>query len=72
MRSLENPETSILKGKQIFRNCIREHEGPEEKTPVEACGIEIEGQIKWMTLIQNASPVVTVNRQKKLGVVSTG
>ena len=26
------------------------------KTPAEACGIVIEGQNKWKTLIQNASP----------------
>jgi len=25
------------------------------KTPAEACGIEIEGKDKWITLIQNAS-----------------
>jgi hypothetical protein len=27
----------------------------EGKTPAEACGITIEGQNKWKTLIQNAS-----------------
>ena len=25
------------------------------KTPAEACGIEIQGDNKWITLIQNAS-----------------
>jgi len=25
------------------------------KTPAEACGIKIEGENKWITLIQNAS-----------------
>ena len=25
------------------------------KTPAEACGIKIEGENKWLTLIQNAS-----------------
>jgi len=28
--------------------------GLEGKTPSEACGIEINGDNKWMTLIQNA------------------
>lgn len=27
------------------------------KTPAEACGIEIKGNDKWRTLIQNASKV---------------
>ncbi len=34
---------------------IREHEGLNGKTPSEACGIEIKGKNKWITLIQNAS-----------------
>lgn len=29
--------------------------GLEGKTPAQACGIEIEGDNKWKTLIQNAS-----------------
>jgi len=34
---------------------IRDHEGLDGKTPAEACGIKIEGENKWKTLIQNAS-----------------
>ena len=34
---------------------IRPHEGLNGKTPAEACGITVEGDNKWMTLIQNAS-----------------
>jgi hypothetical protein len=33
---------------------IRPHEALNGKTPSEACGITIEGQNKWLTLIQNA------------------
>ena len=29
--------------------------GLDGKTPSEACGIEVEGENKWITLIQNAS-----------------
>ena len=43
-----------IKGYQIFHNYIREHEGLEGKTPAEACGIEVKGENKWITLIQNA------------------
>jgi len=55
MRGLKKKDTPILKGYQIFYNYIREHEGLNGKTPAEACGIKIEGQNKWITLIQNAS-----------------
>jgi transposase-like protein len=55
IRGLKKTNTPILKGYQIFHNYIREHEGLEGKTPAEACGIKIEGENKWITLIQNAS-----------------
>jgi putative transposase len=29
--------------------------GYEGKTPAKACGIELKGENKWITLIQNAS-----------------
>lgn len=55
MRGLKIKETAILKGMQVYHNYIRPHEGLDGKTPAEACGIEIKGENKWMTLIQNAS-----------------
>jgi putative transposase len=55
MRSLKKKDTPILQGMQIFHNYIRPHEGLDGKTPSEACGIEIKGENKWITLIQNAS-----------------
>ena len=55
MRGLKKTDTPILKGYQIFHNFIRTHKGLEGKTPVEACGIKVEGENKWITLIQNAS-----------------
>jgi len=54
MRGLKKTNTPILKGYQLFHNYIRPHEGLEGKTPAEACGINIEGKNKWLTLIQNA------------------
>ncbi len=47
--------TPILKGYKIFHNYIRTHEGLDGKTTAEKCGIEIKGDNKWITLIQNAS-----------------
>jgi hypothetical protein len=55
MRGLKTKDTPILLGYQIFHNYIRQHEGLDGKTPAEACGIEIKGKNKWITLIQNAS-----------------
>jgi transposase-like protein len=55
MRGLKTTDTPILTGYQIFHNYIRPHEGLDGKTPSEACGINIEGKNKWITIIQNAS-----------------
>ena len=33
--------------------------GLDGKTPSEACGIEIQSENKWITLIQNASRTTT-------------
>jgi transposase-like protein len=55
MRGLKKDDTAILQGYQIFHNFIRPHEALNNKTPAEACGIQIQGKNKWKTLIQNAS-----------------
>jgi len=54
MRGLKTKETPILLGYQIFHNFMRPHEALDGKTPSEACGIQVEGKNKWITLIQNA------------------
>jgi transposase-like protein len=55
MRGIKTKNTDIFNGYQIFHNYIRPHEALDGKTPAEACGIEIEGKNKWVTLIQNAT-----------------
>ncbi len=55
MRGLKKPDTPILKGYQIFHNYLRPHEALDGKTPAEVAGIKIQGQNKWLTIIQNAS-----------------
>ncbi len=55
MRSLKKPETPILTGMQIFHNYVRPHMALKGKTPAEKAGIKIEGENKWLTMIQNAS-----------------
>jgi putative transposase len=55
MRGLKTKDTAILTGYQLFHNYLRPHEALDGKTPAEACGIQIKGNNKWKTLIQNAS-----------------
>ena len=52
---LNKADTAILPGYQIYHNYMRPHEGLNGKTPAEKCGIIIEGENKWKTLIENAS-----------------
>ena len=55
VRGIKRKDTPILTGYQIYHNYLRPHEALEGKTPAEACGIKVEGENKWLTIIQNAS-----------------
>jgi putative transposase len=55
VRGLKRMDTAILIGYQICHNYLREHEGLNGITLAEASGIKIEGENKWITVIQNAS-----------------
>jgi transposase-like protein len=55
MRSLKKIDTPILTGLEIFHNYVRPNEGLDGRTPSEVAGITVEGENKWLTLIQNAS-----------------
>jgi hypothetical protein len=55
MRGVKKMDTPILTGYQLYHNYFREHEGLNGKSPVEIAGIKIEGENKWITVIQNAS-----------------
>jgi transposase-like protein len=55
MRGLKISNTPILTGYQIYHNYIRPHMSLDGKTPSEVAGIKVEGDNKWITLIQNAS-----------------
>ena len=57
MRSLKREDTPILEGYQIYHNFFRPHMSLNGLTPAEAAGIKIEGDNKWITLIQNASRI---------------
>jgi hypothetical protein len=61
MRTLEKADTPILSGMQIYHNYIKPHDGLKGKTPAEAAGIQVQGENKWLTLIQNASKKHTID-----------
>ena len=60
MRGLKKVDTVILKGYQLFHNYFRPHMALNGNTPANACGIYINGEDKWKTVIQNASKEVVI------------
>ena len=54
-RNLKKDDSPILTGMQIYHNYVRGHMGLNGKTPADLAGIQVEGNDKWLTLIQNAS-----------------
>ncbi|AIC15250.1 DDE-type integrase/transposase/recombinase [Nitrososphaera viennensis] len=55
MRGLKKMDTPVLAGYQIYHNYFREHESLGNHTPAEIAGIKVEGENKWITMIQNAA-----------------
>ncbi|MGI0016900.1 MAG: integrase core domain-containing protein [Nitrososphaera sp.] len=57
MRGMDHKESAqiLMDAMRIYLNYIKPHQGLEAKTPMEVSGVKIEGQNKWITLIQNAS-----------------
>ncbi len=54
-RGLKREDSPILKGCQLYHNFIRPHEALDGQTPADRVGIKVEGDNKWLTIIQNAS-----------------
>jgi transposase-like protein len=54
VRGVKKKDSPIFDGYQIYHNYFRPHMSLDGKTPSEACGIEIKGDNKWITVIQNA------------------
>ncbi len=55
VRGIKKEDTAIIDGYQIYHNYVKPHMSLDGKTPAEACGIDVKGNNKWITLIQNAS-----------------
>ena len=66
MRGLKRTDTTVLTGYQLYHNYFRPHEALNGKTPAEKCGIIIEGENKWKTVIENAK----IQQGYKKGCVS--
>ena len=54
MRGIKKDDSVIFDGYQIYHNFVRPHMSLNRKTPAQACGIDVQGNNKWLTLIQNA------------------
>jgi len=55
VRGVKREDSPLLAGLQIYHNHVRPHMALKNRTPGEVAGIKVEGQDKWLTLIQNAS-----------------
>lgn len=54
-RELKPRDIPIPKGYQLYHNYVRTREALKRKTTTDACGIIVERNDMWITLIQNAS-----------------
>lgn len=55
IRGVKSADSPLFDGYQIYHNYFRPHMSLDGKTPAEASGIKIQGNNKWITLIQNAT-----------------
>jgi hypothetical protein len=55
VRGVKREDSPLLTGLQIHHNFVRPHMALGGQTPAEKAGIKVEGQDKWLTVIQNAS-----------------
>ncbi|MGA3110326.1 MAG: DDE-type integrase/transposase/recombinase, partial [Candidatus Bathyarchaeia archaeon] len=55
VRGVKKEDSPLIAGLQIYHNYVRPHMGLDGKTPADMAGIEVHGNDKWLTLIQNAT-----------------
>jgi hypothetical protein len=61
IRGIKSKDSPLFKGAQIYHNYIRSHMGLNGDTPADRAGIKIDGENKWLTIIQKAT---SLNRNK--------
>ena len=64
-RGLKKTDSPAIAGIQLYHNYIRPHTSLDDDTPADRSGIEIKGDNKWLTIIQNASKKNNRYRTKK-------
>ena len=64
MRSIKRPDSPVIEGMRIHHN-TKSHMGLGGISPCDRIGIIIEGDNKWVTLIQNAEKMRIDERAKK-------
>jgi hypothetical protein len=55
IRGVKCEDSPLIAGLQIYHNYVRKHMGLDGKTLADLAGIDVRGENKWLTLIQNAS-----------------
>ena len=63
VRGVKKPDSPLIEGYQIYHNYVRPHMALENRTPADLAGIQVEGENKWLTLIQAASRVPKSNTE---------
>jgi transposase-like protein len=66
MRGLERKDSPILTGVKIYHNFVKPHMALEGKTPADKAGITVQGDNKWITIIQNATQFRSSETKYKL------
>ena len=66
MRSLKKDDSLIITGMQIHHNYLRPYSGFGRKIPAKALCVKVEGNNKWITIIQNVEihEVISLYRRK--------
>jgi hypothetical protein len=55
VRGVKKSNSPLVEGLQIYHNYIRPHMALKGRTPASVAGIEVMGENKWITLIQNVA-----------------
>ena len=64
-RGLKKDDSPAIAGIQLYHNYIRPHMSLNDDTPALRAGIDIKGNNKWLTIIQNASKPYPSTRNTK-------
>ena len=57
VRGVKRTNSPLIEGYQIYHNYVRPHMALDGRTPADLAGITVQGENKWITLIENASRI---------------